>query len=108
MRINVYSEELTDRVEKITKTVDGVVFYGIRFYLYLPVTTKPIVVATGSEYPPYHKEIGGGNIQGPFIHREGDDDSSAITFWSTSRENLSALLMKALELVSREYANGER
>lgn len=52
MRVNLYAEELTDRTEIIEKEVDGVMFYGVRLYLGFP-----------------------------FIHREGDDDSSAITFW---------------------------
>lgn len=56
IRVNVYAEELTDRVELVTKRVDedGIneTFYGVRVYLGFP-----------------------------FIHREGDDDSSAVTFW---------------------------
>lgn len=72
MRINVYAEELTDRVEVITKQVDGKTFYGIRLYLYLPVSSK---VVNGTEYAIDE------SIRGPFIHHEGDDDSAAITFW---------------------------
>lgn len=54
MRINIYAEELTDRVEIVEKPVAdaGTTFYAVRLYLGFP-----------------------------FIHREGDDDSSAITFW---------------------------
>lgn len=63
MRVNVYAEEMTDRVEIVEKTVDGQVFTGLRIYLELPAT------------------VGRRQYQGPFIHREGDDDSSAVTFW---------------------------
>jgi len=56
MRVNIYAEELTHRTEIVTKKVEGKTFYGIRLYLWFPGL-------------------------GPFIHREGDDDSSAITFW---------------------------
>jgi len=54
MRVNVYAEELgaEPRTEIVRKEVNGVVFYGIRLYLGFP-----------------------------FIHHEGDDDSSAVTFW---------------------------
>lgn len=60
MRINIYNEELTDRVELMVK--EGVIgadgnpttFYGIRFYL-----ASPQVLHT----------------------TEHDDDTSAITFW---------------------------
>ena len=38
MRVNVYAEEMTDRVEIVSKTIDGTVFTGLRFYLELPVT----------------------------------------------------------------------
>jgi hypothetical protein len=75
MRINIYNEELTDRVEKIEKVVDGIPYYGIRLYLYMPVTN-----VLGSNI--------GREVRGPFIHRDGDDDSSAITFWSTSKQAL--------------------
>lgn len=56
MRVNVYAEELTDRVELIRKApsdeMDLPNFYAVRLYLGFP-----------------------------FMHREGDDDSSAVTFW---------------------------
>lgn len=57
MRINVYAEELTDRVEIIEKSPDShpdVTFYGVRFYLKSP---------DGLHDDP------------------DDDDSSAITLW---------------------------
>lgn len=54
MRVNIYAEELTDRIEIIEKFVEdsGETFYGVRLYLGFP-----------------------------FEHTPGDDDSSAITFW---------------------------
>lgn len=57
MRINIYAEELTDRVEVVTKRPDnhpGETFYGIRLYLASPDE----------------------------LHvTPDDDDSSAITVW---------------------------
>lgn len=70
MRVNVYAEELSDRVpEIVSKQADGHTFAGVRFYLELPVT-----IGTS-----------GGSIRGPFIHRENDDDSAAVTFWSLKK-----------------------
>lgn len=78
MRINVYAEELTDRVEIVEKEVDGKHFYGIRLYLYLPIAVgrnnHPV-------QPEAKQEIISGHIAGPFIHHKGDDDSAGITFW---------------------------
>jgi hypothetical protein len=59
MRINVYSEELTDECEWVSKTVnvektgEMVTFYGIRVFL----------------------------KSAPELHQGDDDDRSAITFW---------------------------
>jgi hypothetical protein len=38
MRVNIYAEEMTDRVELVTKQTAEGSFTGIRFYLELPVT----------------------------------------------------------------------
>ena len=84
MRVNVYAEEITRRVEIITKEIDGIKFTGLRFYLYLPVTIP-----------------NGGEIKGPFIHREGDDDSSAITIWGKTA--LRDMLRDALEKLDKYY-----
>lgn len=84
MRVNVYAEELTHRVEIISKEIDGKNFTGVRFYLYLPVTKD------------------GQQIQGPFLHREDDDDSAAVTFWG--KQDLRVLLWKAIELLDGHYA----
>lgn len=73
MRVNVYDEEITDKIEIVEKTVDGVTFTGIRFYLAFP----------GPDGEPNF-----------FIHRPGDDDSSAVTFWS--KGDPGEVLRKAL------------
>ncbi len=52
MRVNIYNEELTDRVELSTKEANTVTFTGIRFF-----------------------------VREPVEHTPGDDDSSAVTFW---------------------------
>ena len=60
MRINIYHQEITDRVEVVTATAEntGAMFLGIRFYL----------ASIDALKPPHH----------------ADDDSSAITFWVPS------------------------
>ena len=93
MRVNIYAEEMTERVEIISKIIDGQTFTGVRFYLYLPVTL------------PLKRD--GDSLQveqasGPFIHRAGDDDSSAVTFWG--KRDLRVTLRKALELLDEYYA----
>lgn len=82
MRVNIYAEELTDRVELIEKEIEGQAYTAIRFYLELPVTYK------------------GSNIAGPFMHRPGDDDSSAVTFWG--KKDLKQILQKALDLLENK------
>ena len=85
MRVNVYAEEMTDRVELVEK--EG--YIGLRFYLYLPVTTPD------------------GQVRGPFRHKpetylsELDDDSSAVTFWG--KRDLRDNLRRALALLERHY-----
>jgi hypothetical protein len=92
MRVNIYAEEMTDRLEIISKTIDGQVFTGLRFYLYLPTSVK----GTG------HQEFFSGEaIKGPFIHREGDDDSAAVTFWG--KQDLRVILRQALDLLDAYY-----
>ncbi len=65
MRLNIYSEELTERVEKVTKEANGHTFYGLRFYLKSP--------------PELH-------------HTAEDDDTSAVTFWAASEDELCHLM----------------
>jgi len=84
MRVNVYAEEMTDRVEIVEKMIDGQLFTGLRFYLELPVTRGQM------------------QISGPFLHHDGDDDSSAVTFWGKS--DLREALKIALEKLDWYYA----
>lgn len=108
MRINVYAEEMTERVEIVEKVIDGDCFTGVRFYLELPVT-----VSEG--WPPTHRSVAGKNVvamdgkvaqvAGPFIHRPGDDDSSAVTFWGKTK--LRAALQSALSLLDAYDAGRE-
>jgi hypothetical protein len=88
MRINVYAEELTDRVEIIAKEIDGHKFTGLRIYLELPATVD------GQQY------------RGPFMHRPGDDDSSAVTFWG--KQDLRTVLRKALVMLDEHYEGRDR
>ncbi len=81
MRVNVYAEEMTDRVELVRKkTADGE-FIGVRFYLELPVKTN------------------GMEVRGPFHHHLGDDDSAAVTFWG--KHALRGMLQNAITLLER-------
>jgi hypothetical protein len=84
MRVNVYAEEMTDRVEVISKTINGQEFTGLRLYLELP--------ATGQD---------GINVQGPFIHSLGDDDSAAVTFWG--KRDLRSVLVKMIAKLDAHY-----
>ena len=83
MRVNVYAEEMTDRIEIIGKEIDGHTFTGLRFYLELPAT------------------VGGKQYQGPFMHRPGDDDSGAVTFWG--KRDLRVMLRRALAELDAHY-----
>jgi hypothetical protein len=83
MRVNIYAEEMTDRIEIIGKEIDGHTFTGLRFYLELPATVD------GKQY------------QAPFMHRPGDDDSAAVTFWG--KRDLREVLRKALAMLDAHY-----
>lgn len=96
MRVNIYAEEMTDRVEIISKTIGGQVFTGLRFYLELPVTTKKEVTTERFQTTTIHTEV-----RGPFIPSEGDDDSSAVTFWG--KTDMRDMLRKALVLLDAHY-----
>jgi hypothetical protein len=85
MRVNVYAEEITQRIEIVEK--DG--FTGIRFYLYLPVTI-----------PQNHGGVT--TYRGPFQHHPGDDDSSAVTFWG--KGDTRKVFLKALQALDNHYA----
>ena len=84
MRVNVYAEEMTDRIEIVEKVIDGQRFTGLRFYLELPATASD-----------------GTQVRGPFIHRPGDDDSAAVTFWG--KRDLRDVLNKALAALNDHY-----
>jgi hypothetical protein len=77
MRVNIYNEELTDRVKFLTRTVEatGATFYGIRFHLASP------------------KEL---------HNSQGDDDTPAVTFFADNTEKLTKLLTKALEVLKNK------
>lgn len=85
MRVNIYAEEMTDRIEIIEKSTEDGDFTGLRFYLELPATVN------GQQY------------QGPFMHRPDDDDSSAVTFWG--KRDLRKVLVKAIEMLDDHYGN---
>jgi hypothetical protein len=82
MRVNVYAEEMTDRVEIVSKEIDGKTFTGLRFWLAFPGPDGK------SQF---------------FEHRPGDDDSSAVTFWG--KRDLRATLRQALDLLDEHYRN---
>lgn len=91
MRVNIYAEELTDRIEIVNKINSEGTFTGLRIYLELPVTyqQKHDVNAESLQ------------VQGPFRHQPGDDCSSAITFWG--KRDLIEILQKALKLLQEHY-----
>lgn len=86
MRVNVYAEEMTDHVELVTKRTSEGEFTGVRFYLELPISDGRITT------------------QGPFIHRDGDDDTAAVTFWGKKR--LREALVKAIALLDERPISG--
>lgn len=88
MRVNVYSEEMTDRIEIIAKEIEGQTFTGLRFYLELPCTIPS-------------KDGGDENVRGPFIHQFGDDDSAAVTFWG--KQALQPVLAQAIDKLNRDF-----
>ncbi len=106
MRVNVYAEEMTDRVEIVSKTIDGHEFTGLRFYLELPASTYSHAV--GQKVPAdIDPRLFDGviQIQGPFIHHPGDDDSAAVTFWG--KQDLRPMLTRALALLAEHYNNDD-
>lgn len=89
MRVNVYAEEITDRIEIIEKTINGQKFTALRFYLELPVT---IPATHGNGHMEY---------RGPFKHGPDDDYSAAVTFWG--KRDLRDVLRKALKALDEHY-----
>lgn len=107
MRVNIYAEEMTDRIEIIAKTIDGQEFTGCRFYLELPASTFKYAVGqkVSKDVSKSTHENEVLQIQGPFIHRPDDDDSAAVTFWG--KKDLRQTLAKALDLLDDHYDDGE-
>lgn len=93
MRVNIYAEEMTEQVEIIGKVIEGQNFTGCRLYLHLPVTLQ---------------NPGGGvsQMQGPFMHHPGDDDSAAVTFWG--KRDLRNVLRIMLDKLDEHYASQTR
>jgi hypothetical protein len=104
MRVNIYAEEMTDRIEIIGKEIDGHTFTGLRLYLELPVTVGGHGQHRSEEGPSVYPPLNGepAQVAGPFIHRPGDDDSSAVTFWG--KRDLREVLRKALSMLDEHYA----
>lgn len=94
MRVNVYAEEMTDRIEIVKKEAEGQTFTGVRFYLELPVSLATPYTTLGAQPGITH-------VSGPFVHCPGDDDSSAVTFWG--KRDLRDVLRKTLALLDAHY-----
>lgn len=109
MRVNVYAEEMTDRIEVIEKTTADGTFTGLRIYLELPVSKFKYNVfgkPPGAADHPNHWDSGEiVHLKGPFVHRPGDDDSSAVTFWG--KKDLRRVLEKAIEELDRHHARNK-
>lgn len=100
MRVNIYAEEMTDKVELIEKETKDGKFVGVRFYLELPVTVPGDVSVTPDDGRVVIKGSGApAHIQGPFIHHPLDNDSAAVTFWGKAK--LKIALLKALALLEQ-------
>lgn len=97
MRVNVYAEEMTHKVEIVEKTVEGQTFTGVRFYLELPVS---VPINVNGEHLGYNLH------RGPFLHRPGDDDSSAVTFWGKTDARI--VFQQALDKLNAYYEAREQ
>lgn len=91
MRVNLYAEEMTDRIEVIEKTTKDGTFTGLRLYLELPVTVYNVDGKNPEQ------------IRGPFRHSPDDDDSSAVTFWG--KRDLREVLRKMLKALDDHYGS---
>lgn len=103
MRVNIYAEEMTERVQIISKEIEGQTFTGLRLYLELPVTVGGGGAHRSAEGPTVFPPINGepAQISGPFLHHPGDDDSAAITFWG--KKDLRVVLRKMLAELDAHY-----
>jgi hypothetical protein len=97
MRVNIYAEEMPDepRLEIIEKHIEGATFTALRIYLELPVTKE---IVEESHVGPVRRTV---QVQGPFMHRPGDDDSAAVTFWG--KRDLRVTLRRALAMLDEHY-----
>lgn len=82
--MNIYSEETTPRLEIVEKKTEAGQFIGVRFFVETPVTLKNAHGMTQT-------------VRGPNEKVDGDDDSSAVTFWckASQPEPLLNMLRKA-------------
>jgi hypothetical protein len=108
MRVNIYAEEMPQppRLEIIEKPIEDQVFTGLRIYLELPVSFKAYRGLHDDKYvvPVAPDEQGAvRQLQGPFLHRPGDDDSSAVTFWG--KQDLRSVLEQALRMLDEHYCD---
>ncbi len=109
MRLNVYAEEITDRIEIVEKTTADGTFTGLRIYL-AAGDNACLSILRGARNSGGHghgshndeHDYQPRNIGGPFMHRPGDDDSSAVTFWG--KRDLRKVLAKALAMLDKHYA----
>ena len=82
MRINVYSQELTDEVELVTQTADtGVVYSAVRIYQH---------------------------SSNRLHDRPGDDDRSAVTFWLPKTQDRRERLARAFERLAQLVRAAQR
>jgi hypothetical protein len=84
MGVNVYAEEIMNRIVILSKEIEGATLTGVRVYLSMP------------------DSIDGDRFQGPFTHHGRDDDSSsAVTFWGT--RDLRPVLRQLLAMLDNHY-----
>lgn len=101
MRVNIYAEEMTQRVEIVEK--NG--FTGLRVYLELPVSYH--ITRNGAVMPAQTTDdVQAQQLKGPFMHHPNDDDSSAITFWG--KGDLHHLLSIMRDKLDEHYAATQR
>lgn len=98
MRVNIYAEEMTERIAIISKTTEHGKFTGLRFYLELPVTQ--------SVHDRDGTQVGVIQSKGPFMHHPDDDDSAAVTFWG--KRDLRNVLRQALSQLDDYYDANEQ
>ncbi len=103
MRVNIYAEEMTERVEIISKEIEGKTFTGLRLYLELPVSYYQPDTRSPPYPVPLHYATQAEQLKGPFVHHPGDDDSAAVTFWG--KRDLRDILKIMLAKLDEHYGN---